>query len=127
MALVHGPHHTQEGVVGGPHDGQEHIPRLQAAVEGAGDGVGAVDKLDAHQGGFGAEELGIDLVQFVPAQVVVAVAGGAGEVPLGHPVVLEGLQHPLGVVLGDGVNAGKFLKKLLLGPVPKGTDLLANL
>ena len=88
--------------------------------------MGAVDELDAHQSGLGAEDLGIDLVQLVPAQVVVAVAGGAGKVGVGHPVVLEGLQHPLGVLLGDGVDAVKLLPQLGLGLLPQASHLLAN-
>ena len=109
VSLVHRADHPQQGVVGGPHSGHQHVPRLQTAVQGGGDGVGAVDELDAHQGGLGAEDLGVDLVQLVPAQVVVAVAGGAGEVGVGHPVGLEGVQHPGGVLLGDGVDAGELV------------------
>ena len=88
--------------------------------------MGAVDKLDAHQSGLGAEDLGVDFVQLIPAQVVIAVAGGAGKVGIGHPVVLECLQHPLGVLLGDGVNAGKLLPQLGLGLLAQLTHLLAN-
>ena len=109
MALVHRADDPQQGVVGGPHGGHQHVPRLQTAVQGGGDGVGTVDELNAHQGGLGAEDLGVDLVQLVPAQVVVAVAGGTGEVGVGHPVGLEGVQHPGGVLLGDGVDTGKLV------------------
>ena len=34
--------------------------------------MGAVDKLDAHQSGLSTEEAGVNLVQLIPAQVVVA-------------------------------------------------------
>ena len=61
-ALVHRPHDAQEGVVGRTHGGQQHIPRFQRPEQGAGNGVGAVDKLDAHQGGLGAEEAGINFI-----------------------------------------------------------------
>ena len=109
VALVHRADHPQQGVVGGPHSGHQHVPRLQTAVQGGGDGVGAVDELDAYQSRLGAENLGVDLVQLVPAQVVVAVAGSAGEVGVGHSVGLEGVQHPGGVLLGDGVDTGKLV------------------
>ena len=126
MALVYHANDTQHGVVGRAHGGYQHVPRLQAAVQGAGDGVGAVDKLDAHQSGLGAENLGIDLIQLISAQVVVAVTGGADKVSVGHPVGLERLQHPLGVLLSDGVNAGKLLPQLGLGLLAQLTHLLAN-
>ena len=126
VTLVHHSDNSQHGVVGRAHGGHQHVPRLQAAVQSAGNGVGAVDKLDSHQGGFGAEDLGVDFVQLVPAQVVVAVAGGTGKVGIGHPAVLERLQHPLGVLLGDSVNAGKLLPQLGLGLLAQLTHLLAN-
>ena len=109
VALVHRADHPQQGVVGGPHSGYQHVPRLQTAVQGGGDSVGTVDELDAYQGGLGAEDLGVDLVQLVPAQVVVAVAGGTGEVGVCYPMGLEGVQHPGGVLLGDGVDTGKLV------------------
>ena len=121
-ALVHRSHHPQQGVVGRAHGGQQHVPRLQRSKQGAGDGVGAVDKLDAHQGGLSTEEVGVNLVQLIPAQVVVAVAGSAGEITVGHPVLLKSGQHPGGVLLGDGVNAGKFLGQLALGLVAQSPD-----
>ena len=127
VALVRradGPH---QGVIGGPHRGQEHIPRLQRPEEGAGDGVSAVDELDAHQGRLGAEQVGVDLVQLVPAQVVIPVPGCAGKVPLCHPVLLERGQHPGGVLLGNGVDACKLLRQALPGLLPQVQDPLAYL
>ena len=109
VALVYRSHDPQEGIIRRAHGGQQHVPRSQGPEQGAGDGVGAVDELDAYQGRLSAEEVGVDLVQLVPAQVVVAVAGGAGEVSVGHPVLLKGGQHPGGILLGNGVDAGKFL------------------
>ena len=81
--------------------------------------MGAVDELEPHQSGLCSEQLGIDLVQLVPAQVVIAIAGGAGEIALRHPVLLKGGQHPGGVLLGNGIDAGKLLGQLGLGPAPQ--------
>ena len=41
-------------------------------------------------------------------------------------MVLERLQHPLGILLGDGVNAGKLFPQLGLGLLAQLTHLLAN-
>ena len=127
MALVHRPDDPQQGVVGGTHGGHQHVPRLQTAVQSGGDGVGTVDELDAHQGGLGAEDLGVDLVQLVPAQVVITIAGGAGKVPLRHPVGLEGVQHPGGVLLRHGVDAGKLILQFLLGLAAQSSYFLTDL
>ena len=118
--LVHSPYHTQQRVIGSTHGGQQYIPRLQRPKQGTGDGVGAVDKLDAHQSGLCAEEVGVDLIQLIPPQVVVAIAGGAGKISVSHPVLLEGGQHPCGVLLRDGIDPGKFLCQLTLSLAAKG-------
>ena len=89
--------------------------------------MSAVDKLDPHQGGLGAEEIGIDLVQLVPAQVVVAVSGRPGKIVLRHAVFLERAQHPLGVLCRNGVNMSKPLGKLRHGLVAQGLDALIYL
>ena len=70
--------------------------------------MGAVDELDAHQGVLGAEDLGVDLIQGVPTQVVIAVPSGAGEVGFRHSMVLEGGQHLLAVVFRHGVDVGEL-------------------
>ena len=127
MALPRLSNDTQQGVVRSAHRGHQHVPGLQRPIQGAGDGVGAVDELDAHQGGLRAEELGIDLVQLVPAQVVIAVAGGAGKISLRHPVILEGLQHPDGIFLRNGVDAVKLLSQVLLRLTAQGADPLTDL
>ena len=44
-ALVHHADHPQHGVVGGTHGGHQNVAGLQRAKEGAGDGMGTVDKL----------------------------------------------------------------------------------
>ena len=60
--LVRDTDHPQQGVVGGAYGGQQHVPRQQSPVQGRGDGVGAVDKADTHQGVLRTEELRIDPV-----------------------------------------------------------------
>ena len=77
--------------------------------------MGSVDKLDAHQRLLRAEDLGIDLVQLVPSLIVVAIAGGTGKIALGHAVILEGGEHLAGVLLRNGINAGKLLCQAGLG------------
>ena len=81
--------------------------------------MGAVDELLTDQRGFCPENLRINAFQLFPAHIVVAVASGACKIPVGDPVVLERGKPPLGVLLGDGVDAGKLLRQLPLGLVPQ--------
>ena len=89
--------------------------------------MGAVDELHPHQGVLRAENIGVNLIQGVPAQVVIAVAGGAGEVGLRHPVLLEGGEHLLRILLRHRVNAGELLRQVRLGLGGQGTDLVTDL
>ncbi len=89
--------------------------------------MGAVDELYPHQGVLGVEEVGEDQVQGIPAQIVVAVASGAGEVGFRHPVLLESGQHLLGVLLGNGVDAGELLRQVGLGLSRQGFYFVADL
>ncbi len=122
MALVHRSHHAQKGVIGRAHGGHQHVPRLQRPKQGAGNGVGAVDELQADQGVLRTKQAGIDLVQLVPPQVVVTVPCGSGEIRLRHPVLLEGRQDPPAVGLGDGVNPGELRPQPLLRLPREGAD-----
>ena len=70
--------------------------------------MGSVDELNPDQGVFGAEDIGVDLIQLVPALVVIAVTGGAGKVTLSHPVLLKRGKHLTGILLCDSVNAVKL-------------------
>ena len=123
--LVHHTDGAQQGVIGGAHGGHQHIPRLQRAKEGGGDGVGAVDKLQADQRRLRSEEVGVNFIQLVPTQIVIAIAGGSGKVGLRHPVLLERRQNPGGILLGDGVDAVKLLSQLSLRLVSQVQDTLA--
>ena len=105
---------TQQGIIGCTDRRDQHIARPQCAVQCGGDGVGAVDKLDADQGVLRPENLRVDGIQHVPALVIVAIAGGPGKNGLGHPVLLEGGQHFLAVVLRHFVNMGKLGRNLSL-------------
>ena len=114
-SLIHRAHNAQQGVVRCADSGYQHVAAFQRSEQGAGDGVGAVDKLNPHQSGLGAKQAGIDLVQFIPAQIVVAVAGGAGKISVGNPMLLKGRQHPCGILPCNGVDTGKFPGQLFLG------------
>jgi hypothetical protein len=89
--------------------------------------VGAVHEGEADHGVLGAEDVGVDLTQGLPAQVVIAIAGGALKMGLGDLVLLKGRQDLLGVLLRNGVDALKLLGERSLGLVPKGTDTVAYL
>ena len=89
--------------------------------------MGAVDELDAHQGVLGVEDLRVDLFQFVPAQVVISVAGGSGKVALGDPVGLKGVQHLLRVGLGHLIHPVELLPQVGLGLSGQRPGLLTDL
>ena len=116
-----------QSVIGHAGDGQNGFPGLCQGEHGGGEGVGTVHKADAHKGGLRPEDLGIDLIQGLPAQVVIAIAGGAGKAGLGHLVVLKGLHDPAGVLLGQSVDLGKAGGDARLGPLGHliyfGTDI----
>ena len=78
-------------VVGHPHRGQQLISRQQVGAEGYGQGVGAAGDLGPDQGGLRMEYVRIDLFQGIPAQVVVAVAGGGCEAGSGNPILPHGI------------------------------------
>ena len=71
--------------------------------------MGAAGDLRSDQSGLSVEHVGVDPLQIVPALVVVAVAGGGGEMGGVDPVFLHGGQHLALVVLCrlvDGVKSG---------------------
>ena len=53
------------------------------------------------------KHVGVDLLQLLPAHVVVAVASGGGETGRVHPVFLEGGKNLGLVVLRHGVDGGE--------------------
>ena len=82
--------------------------------------MGAAGDLGADQRRLGVEDVRIDLLQAFPAVVVVAVAGGGGEVLGADAVFLHG-QEDLGLVdlrpLVDGLEAVRQTGQDLLPPV----------
>ena len=89
--------------------------------------MGAVDELQPHQGVLGVKEVGIDLVQLVPADIVVAVAGGPGKVALRDPMPLKGGEYLLGIRLRNGVDAVKVIPHLCLRLAGQRQNTCANL
>ena len=66
--------------------------------------MGAAGDLGTDKGGFGVEHIGVDPLQVVAALVVVAVAGGGGEVGGVDLISLHGGQNLALVVLRRLVN-----------------------
>ena len=89
--------------------------------------MGAVDKPNAHQGVLGAKQVGVNLVQLIPAQIVIAIASGPGKIALRHAILAEGIQHPQSVGLCHGINAGKLFFQRLFSPAGQGTQLFRKL
>ena len=102
-------------VVGGAHRGEQLVPRQQVGGERHRQRVGAAGDLGPHQRGLGVEHVGVDPLQIVPPLVVVAVAGGGGEVGGVDPVFLHG-GDDLGLVelriLIDFVKAGRRSRRI---------------
>ena len=94
-------------VIGCAHGGEQFISRQQVGGQGHGQGVGAAGNLRPHQRSLRVEHICIDPFQIVPALVIVAVAGGGGEVGGIYPIPLHGGQD-LGLIvfrrLVDGVK-----------------------
>ena len=67
------------GVVGFPGGSDHFIPGMEIPQKGHSQSVGAGYELGTDQGGFRLEDIRINQVQLVPAQVVIAVAGGPGK------------------------------------------------
>ena len=84
--------------------------------------MSSVDKLQADQRRLRSKEIGVNLIQLVPPQIVVAVAGGSGKIGLRHPMLLECRQNTSGIFLGNGVNTVKLLSQLSLRLVPQVQD-----
>ena len=89
--------------------------------------MGAIHKVDADHGVLSAENIGVDLSQDLPSQVVIPIAGGTLKVDLGHFVLLESRQDLFRVLFGNGVDSGKLFGQLGLGLGAKGTDPVAEL
>ena len=75
--------------------------------------MGAAGNLGPDQGGLRMEYVRIDLFQSIPAQVVVAVAGGGCEAGGGNPIFPHGVQDLCLVVFRNGINGRKALFETL--------------
>ncbi len=60
--------------------------------------MGAAGNLRTHQGSLGVKHIGIDPLQVVPAEIIIAIAGGAHKTGSRNLVLLHGPQH-LGLVM----------------------------
>ena len=109
-----------QGVVGHTHRGEQLVTGQQIGAEGDGEGVGAAGDLRAHQRGLGVEHVGVDPLQIVPAEIVIAVAGGSGEAGGGDPVFLHRPQHLGLIVFRNLVNGGEAVFQLLQRPLAVG-------
>ena len=103
------PDHTLDRIIGRASHIQELVSRLQGAKKGTGNGVGPVDKLEAHQGILRMENVRVDLFQFIPPHVVISIPRRAGKVTFRHPEGLKGIQNLLRIALRDSVYDCKLL------------------
>ena len=76
--------------------------------------MSAVDELNAYQCCLRAEHVGIDFIQGLAAQIVIAVAGGPGKAGIRNAVVLKGLHDLAGILPGDRVDLLKARAELCL-------------
>ena len=85
--------------------------------------MGAAGDLGPHQGGLGPEDGGVDLLQPLPAHVVVAVAGGGGKAGRVHAVFPHGKDDLALVQLGHLVDLLKARLQRRQGLLPEGVHL----
>ena len=84
--------------------------------------MGAVDKADTDQGVLRAKNVGVNLLQLVPAQIVVTITGGAGKVGFCYTVLLKRRQDLLRIFLRNGIDTGKLLSQVSLSLPAQGSD-----
>ena len=127
MAFAPKPDDLFQSIVGAAGERDNGIPRAQHTEQGSGEGMGTGYKVVADQGIFTAEDVGQYSVQRLPADVAIAIAGGAGKHRLTHPVLDEGGQHLLGIVVGGFIDLLEDGGTLLLGLAAEGFDSLIYL
>ena len=93
-----------ERVVRAADGGEQLVAGAQVGAQRDGQRVRAAQDARAHERGLGVKAVGIDALERVAADVVVAVAGGAGEAAGIDAVLLHGGDDLRLVVLGDLVN-----------------------
>ena len=86
----------------------------------------AVDKADAHESSFCAENVGINFIERIAAVVIVAIAGRAGKQIVGNAVLCEGGEHLFGIPVTDLLNTGKIRTDFTFGFSAERTDFLGN-
>ena len=107
--------HLLQGVI--RHAGQRdhRIAMLQHGRKGQIQSVGTGHDLRTDQGIFAAQDGREDLLQFVPAGVVVAVAVDVGEIGVGDLVFNEGGKDPFGIDQADPVEFIKNVLEVFIG------------
>ena len=115
-----------KGVVRRSGNGQNGVPGLYCGEHCAGQGMRAVDKADAHESSFCAENIGIDFIERIAAVVIVAIAGRAGKQIVGNAVLCEGGKHLFGIPVTDLLNTGKIRTNFTFGFGAERTDFLGN-
>ena len=114
--------HLFQRVVGFSRNREEDLPGAQVPEQGRCQGVGAAGDLRANQRILRVEVVGIHLLEAVPSDVIVAVAGGAGEVCLSDVGILHRLDNAQLIDLRDGVDFVKPVPKALQNRLCKGKD-----
>ena len=105
-----------DGVIRRTGDAEHLIPGAEHAEQRHGEGVGAADKVVAHQGVLRAKGVGVDLVQHVTAPVAVAVAGAAHKVALADACLGKGRQHlPISANWGRASSSARWAASSSLG------------
>ena len=86
----------------------------------------AVDKADAHESSFRAEDVGVNFIERIAAVVIIAIAGRTGEQIVGNAVLCEGGEHLFGIPVADFLNTGKIRTDFTFGFGAERTDFLGN-
>ena len=86
----------------------------------------AVDKADAYESSFRAEDVGVNFVERIAAVVIIAIAGRTCEQIVGNAVLCEGGKHLFGIPVTDLLNAGKIRTNFTFGFGTERTDFLGN-
>ena len=75
----------------------------------------AINKADAHKARLCAENIGVNLIQRVPALIVIGIAGRTREHGVGHTVTAERSQHFFRAFVADFLQSCKIRRNFALG------------
>ena len=89
--------------------------------------MSTIDETHPDQGILCSKDFCIDLIQLIPAQVIVAVSSRTGKIGFSHPVFLKSGEHLLCILLRNRIDTGKSSAQISLSLTAQRSHLITNL